>query len=577
MFRIVNRLIQWTGKYKRRIYIGFVYAFIHSIFTAIPIMLAANGLSAVLDDWSGVKSLEGRDIWIILGAMIFAVLGRYLFSYLRAITQESVGYEQAADERIRLGDIFKRVSLGFFSKNNTGELSAATTTDLSFMEMFAMNMVNTVVNGYITVIVLILFLAFYSPLAGGIALAGVLLSALFLHLLEARSHQNAPIHQKAQDDMVESSIEYLRGMQVVKAFKQEGVAVRGIRKAFSDSKNINIKIEVEYMPFNCLHLFSLKAASVAIVAIAAWLTANGGMDLSTMLMLDMFSFMIFGSVESMNNAAHVLEIIDATLDKLERIEHADIIDKDGKDISLQNTNIAFRDVTFSYDKVPVLQNISFSIPQGSTTAIVGPSGSGKTTICNLIARFYDVDSGAVTVGGEDVRNMTCDSLLRNISMVFQKVYLFHDTIRANILFGKPDATEEEMIKAAKKARCHDFIMALPDGYDTVLDDKSSLSQGQKQLLTIARAMVQDAPILILDEATSSVDTRTEELIQKAMDALTVGRTSFVIAHRLSTIRDADMILVMNHGDVIERGTHDELLAAGGFYADLYNSQFALAD
>ena len=411
MFRIVNRLIQWTGKYKRRIYSGFVYAFIHSIFTAIPIMLAAQGLGDVLDDFNGVEPLAGRDIWIILGAMIFAVLGRYLFSYLRAITQESVGYEQAADERIRLGDIFKRVSLGFFSKNNTGELSAATTTDLSFMEMFAMNMVNTVVNGYITVVVLILFLAFYSPLAGGIALAGVLLSALFLHLLEERSRKNAPVHQKAQDDMVASTIEYLRGMQVVKAFKQEGVAVRCIRKAFGDSKNINIKIEVEYMPFNCLHLFSLKAASVAIVAIAAWLTANGGMDLSTMLMLDMFSFMIFGSVESMNNAAHVLEIIDATLDKLERIEHADIIDKDGKDISLQNTDIAFHDVTFSYDKVPVLQNISFSIPQGSTTAIVGPSGSGKTTICNLIARFYDVDSGAVTVGGEDVRNMTCDSLL----------------------------------------------------------------------------------------------------------------------------------------------------------------------
>ena len=241
MFRIVNRLIQWTGKYKRRIYIGFVYAFIHSIFTAIPIMLAANGLSSVLDDFNGVKALESRDIWIVLGAMILAVLGRYLFSYFRAITQESVGYEATADERIRLGDILKRVSLGFFSKNNMGELSAAATTDLSFMEMYAMNMVNTVVNGYITVIVLIMFLVFYSPMAGGIALAGVLLSALFLHLLEARSHQNAPIHQKAQDDMVESSIEYLRGMQVVKAFKQEGVSIAGIRKAYNECRAIFYK------------------------------------------------------------------------------------------------------------------------------------------------------------------------------------------------------------------------------------------------------------------------------------------------------------------------------------------------
>ncbi len=566
MFRIVNRLIQWTGKYKRRIYSGFVYAFIHSIFTAIPIMLAAQGLGDVLDDFNGVEPLAGRDIWIILGAMIFAVLGRYLFSYLRAITQESVGYEQAADERIRLGDILKRVSLGFFNKNNIGELSAAATTDLSFMEMYAMNMVNTVVNGYITVIVLILFLAFYNPMAGGIALAGVLLSALFLHLLEERSRKNAPVHQKAQDDMVASTIEYLRGMQVVKAFKQEGVAVRGIRKAFSDSKNINIKIEVEYMPFNCLHLFSLKAASVAIVAVAAMLTYNGSMELPTMLMLDMFSFMIFGSVEAMNNAAHVLEIIDATLDKLERIEHADIIDKGGKDISLQNTDIAFRDVTFSYDKVPVLQNISFSIPQGSTTAIVGPSGSGKTTICNLIARFYDVDSGAVTVGGEDVRNMTCDSLLRNISMVFQKVYLFHDTIENNIRFGNPSATQEEIVEAAKKARCHDFIMALPDGYDTVIGEGgSTLSGGEKQRISIARAILKDANIVILDEATASIDPENEHLIQQAISELTIGKTVIVIAPRLATIEHADQILVVDRGRVVQKGTHHELLRQEGLY------------
>ena len=548
MFRIVNRLIQWTGKYKRRIYIGFVYAFIHSIFTAIPIMLAANGLSSVLDDFNGVKALESRDIWIVLGAMILAVLGRYLFSYFRAITQESVGYEATADERIRLGDILKRVSLGFFSKNNMGELSAAATTDLSFMEMYAMNMVNTVVNGYITVIVLIMFLVFYSPMAGGIALAGVLLSALFLHLLEARSHQNAPIHQKAQDDMVESSIEYLRGMQVVKAFKQEGVSIAGIRKAYNDSKKINIKIEVEYMPFNCLHLFSLKAASIAIVAVAAMLTYNGSMELPTMLMLDMFSFMIFGSVEAMNN------------------EHADIIDKDGKDISLQNTNIAFRDVTFSYDKVPVLRNISFSIPQGSTTAIVGPSGSGKTTICNLIARFYDVDSGEVTVGGEDVRNMTCDSLLRNISMVFQKVYLFHDTIENNIRFGNPSATKEEIIEAAKKARCHDFITALPDGYETVIGEGgSTLSGGEKQRISIARAILKNANIVILDEATASIDPENEHLIQQAISELTIGKTVIVIAHRLATIEHADQILVVDQGQVVQKGTHQQLVQQNGLY------------
>ena len=571
MFRIVNRLIHWTGRYKKRIYIGFIYAFFHSIFTAVPIMLAAKGMSAVLDDFRGIASLDGRDIWLLLGAMILAVLGRYLFSYLRAITQESVVYEATADERIQLGDILKRVSLGFFSKNNMGELSAAATTDLSFMEMFAMNMVNTVVNGYITVIVLILFLMFYSPLAGGIALIGVLLSALFLHLLEKRSSKNAPVHQKAQDDMVESSIEYLRGMQVVKAFKQEGISIAGIKKAYNDSKKINIKIEVEYMPFNCLHLFSLKAASIAIVAVAAFLTFNGNMDLPTMLMLDMFSFMIFGSVESMNNAAHVLEIIDTTLDKLERIEHAKIIDKDGKDIKLKNTDIEFQNVTFSYDKTPVLNDVSFSVLQGSTTAIVGPSGSGKTTICNLIARFYDVDNGKIIIGGENIRQMTCDSLLRNISMVFQKVYLFHDTIENNIRFGNLCATQEEIITAAKKARCHDFIMALPNGYQTVIGEGgSTLSGGEKQRISIARAILKNANIVILDEATASIDPENEHLIQQAISELTIGKTVIVIAHRLATIEHADQILVVDRGKIVQKGTHNQLVRQEGIYKKFIN-------
>ena len=534
-------------------------------------MLAAKGMSAVLDDFRGVASLDGRDIWLLLGAMILAVLGRYLFSYLRAITQESVGYEATADERIQLGDILKRVSLGFFSKNNMGELSAAATTDLSFMEMFAMNMVNTVVNGYITVIVLILFLMFYSPLASGIALIGVLLSALFLHLLEKRSRKNAPVHQKAQDDMVESSIEYLRGMQVVKAFKQEGISIAGIKKAYNDSKKINIKIEVEYMPFNCLHLFSLKSASIAIVAVAAFLTFNGNMDLPTMLMLDMFSFMIFGSVESMNNAAHVLEVIDTTLDKLERIEHAKIIDKEGKDITLKNTDIEFQNVTFSYDKTPVLNDVSFSIPQGSTTAIVGPSGSGKTTICNLIARFYDVDNGKIIIGGENIRQMTCDSLLRNISMVFQKVYLFHDTIENNIRFGNPDATQEEIIDAAKKARCHDFIMTLPNGYQTVIGEGgSTLSGGEKQRISIARAILKNANIVILDEATASIDPENEHLIQQAISELTIGKTVIVIAHRLATIEHADQILVVDNGQIVQKGTHNQLIHQEGIYKRFIN-------
>lgn len=566
MFRIIKRLIAWMGEYKKRIYIGFVYAFLHGIFSALPIMLAAYSLKLILDDWNGAAKLNKGTIWLVLFAMIICVLGRFIFSYLRAITQESVGYEATAKERIRLGDILKRVSLGFFHKNNLGELSSAVTTDLSFLEMYATNMINTVINGYITVVVMILCLTIYSPLAGMISLAGMLLSALFLHLLERQSKKNAPLHQKAQDDMVESSIEYLRGMQLVKAFKQEGVALGGIKKAYHDAKHINIKIEKEYMPGNCMHLFSLKAATIGIVAVSAWLTYIGKMDVATMLMMDLFSFTLFGSIESVNNAAHVLQIIDVTLDKLENIESAKFIDEDGAEKVLTSTDIQFENVSFGYDQKLILKNVDFVIPEGSTTAIVGPSGSGKTTICNLIARFYDVNSGVIRIGGVNVKELTCDSLLGNISMVFQKVYLFHDTIENNIRFGNPLATQEEIVEAAKKARCHEFIMRLPKGYQTIIGEGgSTLSGGEKQRISIARAILKDAPIIILDEATASVDPENEHLIQRAISELTIGKTVIVIAHRLATIEHADQILVVDSGEIVQRGTHKELISQAGLY------------
>ena len=566
MFRITKRLIDWMGVYKKRIYVGFVYAFLHGIFSALPIMLAAHGLKLILDDWIGIAELKATTIWLMLLAMIVCVLGRFLFSYFRAVTQESVGYEATAKERIRLGDVLKRVSLGFFSQNNLGELSAAVTTDLSFMEMFATNMINIVVNGYITVAVMILCLFVYSPLVGAISSVGVALSAFFLHLLERQSKKNAPLHQKAQDDMVESSIEYLRGMQLVKAFKQEGVSLGGIKKAYRDAKTINIQIEKEYMPGNCMHLFSLKAATVGIVAVSAWLTWSGNMDLATMLMIDMFSFTIFGSIESVNNAAHVLQITDVTLDKLERIKSAKFIDEDGEDKPLLSADIQFENVSFSYDQKPILKNVDFTIPAGSTTAIVGSSGSGKTTICNLIARFYDVNSGTIIVGGRNVKELTCDSLLGNISMVFQKVYLFHDTIENNIRFGNPSATQEEIEAAAKKARCHDFIIQLPNGYQTIIGEGgSTLSGGEKQRISIARAILKNAPIVILDEATASIDPENEHLIQQAISELTASKTVIVIAHRLATIEHADQILVVDQGEIVQRGKHSVLIEQAGLY------------
>lgn len=571
MFKSIKRIIQWAGHRKKRLYIGFIYSFFNTMFTAMPIMGAAYGLNLIVEDMNGNKKLTIDWVFYMLLFMVFTVLGRFLFSYLRASTQDSIGYEVTAEQRIRIGDILKRVSLGFFSEKNAGEIASAVTTDLSFIEMYGMKMIDVVINGYISAFTMVFCLAFYNLWIAIIAAVGILLSVIFLKLLGDKSNENAPVHQRAQDSMITATIEYIRGMSVVKAFKQNGVSIEGIRNAYKMSKDINIKIEKDYVPYNCLHLFVLKFASVAMVLVSAIMAVKGAMDIATMLMMAIFSFVIFGHIETINNAAHVLKIIDATLDKLNAIESADFIDQNSKDIKLSTYDINFKNVTFGYEKRDVLKNVSFTIPENTTTAIVGPSGSGKSTICSLIARFYDVDKGSIFIGGVNIKDITCDSLLKNISMVFQKVYLFHDTVLNNIRFGKPEVSFEEVIKVAKKACCHDFIMSLPDGYKTVIGDGgSTLSGGEKQRISIARAILKDAPIVLLDEATASLDADNELEIRKAIKKLTLNKTVIVIAHRLNTIKDADQIIVLNEGHIEEKGSHRELINNKKRYYNMYN-------
>ena len=332
------------------------------------------------------------------------------------------------------------------------------------------------------------------------------------------------------------------------------------------TQKIHLKIEWGYIPGNALHLLALKCGSVGLAMAAALQCLRGQMDFTMMLMFVFFSFSIFASLEPISDSAHTLGVIGDAMDQLEALRAGSFIDADGREIKLEHYDIEFKNVNFGYDSRQVLKDVSFRIPEKTSTAIVGPSGSGKTTICSLLARFYDPQSGSISVGGHNLREFTCDSLLSNISMVFQNVYLFHDTIRANICFGKPDATEEEMIDAAKKARCHDFIMALPQGYDTVVGEGGgTLSGGEKQRISIARAILKNAPIIILDEATASIDPENEHLIQQAISELTRGKTIITIAHRLATIQNADQILVIDDGRVVESGTHAELIKQEGLY------------
>ena len=571
MFKSMKRLIQWSGKYRGRLYLGTVCSFFSSISTAVPTIAAAYALDQTIQAyWAHTTvdmSLIRNVLWMILGSIAL----NFLFSYLRAVLQESIGYEVAAGQRIHLGDVLKRVPLGYFSKNSVGDILAGVTTELSALELQGMKMVDIILNGYSKFAAIVLCLVFFSPAAAAVAVVAAVLSACALQGISRHSADTAAATHSAVETMSGAAIEYIRGLSIVKSFGQEGASIENFRNAGRDLKNIHIKVEKGYTPYNCLHLLVLKLASVGITLICAWQTLQGQMSLFVFLLFVLFSFILFGSLETINEAAHILGVLDSAMDKLNDLEQVTYIDEDGEDLKLGSYTIAFNDVSFGYDDRIILHDLNFQIPQNTTTAIVGPSGSGKSTLCNLIARFYDTNSGTITLGGMDIRKFTCDSLLQNISMVFQNVYLFRDTIKNNIKFGSPNATEEQIIAAAKAARCHDFITALPDGYETLIGEGgSSLSGGEKQRISIARAMLKNAPVVILDEATASIDPENEHLIQEAISALTHGKTIITIAHRLATIENADQILVIDGGTVAQRGTHEELLKQEGIYREFIN-------
>ncbi|MDO4312527.1 MAG: ABC transporter ATP-binding protein [Eubacteriales bacterium] len=562
MFKTIKRIINWCGEFKGKLYIGFVFSFFSTWFAALPIMVAAYTVGMLIEEARGGAAFDRKWIGYSFVSIVVLVFLRFLFDYMRAKYQETISYELVTRDRLAIGEALKRVSLGYFGQVNTGNILNSITTGLHTLENMGMRMIDTFIGGYLNFLVIFLCLLYISPKASLIAVAGAGISFLFLLLVSKHSISYAPVASKAGRDLTAATLEYARGLPVVKSFGQGGASMAAMSGACRDSRDICLKIEWGYTPANCMHLLALKAASIALAGCACYLGLAGELSLPMMLMFAFFSFGIFAGLEPISDSAHVLGVMD----QLEALKASNYIDQEGRDIPLKRYDIRFSHVDFGYDERTVLKDVSFHIQEKTSTAIVGPSGSGKTTICSLIARFYDVNRGEIRIGGHDLREFTCDSLLKNISMVFQNVYLFHDTVRNNICFGRPDATEADMIEAAKKACCHEFIMALPEGYDTVIGEGgSSLSGGEKQRISIARAILKDAPIVILDEATASIDPENEHLIQNAISSLTRGKTIITIAHRIATIENADQILVVDEGRIVQKGTHQELIKEEGRY------------
>ena len=520
----------WQGVLKKSV----AFSLLHSIFD----MFQIAALFLIL-----IGLTEGMTLQIIvftLLLLIIGILGKIYCSYISDFSQTKVGYYMCAEKRIHVGDRMKYMPMGYFNDHSLGKLTSAVTTTIGDVENNAPSVLITVVHGFVHVVVITIVMFFFDWRIGSLCCLGILLFLVCNSMMQKKSQKISLERQRVQEDLVGATLEYIQGMNIVKSFNLGGNSNQKMKQAIEESRVRNTKLETVFIPYGAAQQFVLRLISVSIMFCSILFYLQGSMTLVYCLLMCVASFLIFSELEKAGGKSFALRLIESSIDKINEIDETPIMDLSGQNITPPNMDIELKDVSFSYGEHQIVRCINLSVPSRTTLAIVGPSGSGKTTLCSLIARFWDVQSGSITLGGTDIRDYTLDKLLSNFSIVFQNVYLFADTIENNIRFGKPDASHDEVVRVAKKACCHDFIMALPQGYDTVIGESgATLSGGEKQRISIARAILKDAPIVILDEATSSVDPENESDLQAAIESLTESKTVITIAHRLKTVKNAD--------------------------------------
>lgn len=557
MLKTIKRIMELCGSYRSRLIIGIVCSMFYSIFNSLSIF-------AILNILLNIRGLTINTIWSSTWILVGSVVGKSIMKYLICIYMSGNGYNVFCEKRLETGDRMKRAPMGFFSEQNLGMINTALSSATTELESFSMVAVDNIVGGIIQAVFVMLVLLYFNWQVALLALIGMLLSSAILKLVKARTTQQAPRREAARETMVSKVIEYIQGISVIRAFGRQ--PDDEIDQVLEEAKDSNITMEKQVMGVVHLYKGILEVFGGLIMGCTAWQMFIGQLNFSVGVMFLISSFMIYSQMETMGNGAFLLRMLDSSLNRMERVMNIPIMDEGAKKIDPENCDIQLRNVSFGYDSRTIIKNINLVIPQGTSTAIVGYSGSGKTTLCNLITRFWDVDSGEILLGGHNVKEYACDDLLSHFSMVFQNVYLFHDTVENNIKFGKPDATFEEVKEAARRACCYDFIMALPDGFQTVIGEGgSTLSGGERQRISIARAILKDAPIVILDEATSSVDPENEHELLKAIAELTRDKTLISIAHRMTTVRNADQIIVLSDGQIVQQGTHQTLISQDGIY------------
>lgn len=565
MLSILKRMTSLAGEYKKNLMIAYIVSIFETFAEKVPIFMILYALMKIIK-----KTLEQKDFWIILAVVLGSIIAAVIFRYIRDKNQSGIGVLIFARERLNLGDKIKRFPMSYFTEGNIGNLSAVVSSDMKFIEEQGMNQLAKITTSAVSLLVTIFMLAYFSPLiALTMVITCILVGFVFLKIQKI-SKEHSQVVQETQKTVISAVIEYIKGMQVIKAFHLVGNKQERTNSSYRKLSNSQYDYERKFIVPLVIAEAIIAVSIGCIICFASAFVLDSSMELATMLMLTIFSFEIYRPLNNLVINSAEVRVMEACMDRYERVVNEKIIKDTGEKRKLSNYGIEFRNVSFSYDNKQVIQKMSFTAKEKSMTALVGKSGCGKTTVTSLIARFWDIDEGEILIGGVNIYDMSYEQLVSNISMVFQKVYLFNDTIYNNIAFGKADATEEQVMEAAKKARCYEFIQEMPQGFQTIIGEGgATLSGGEKQRISIARAILKNAPIVLLDEATASIDPDNEQYIQEAISELIANKTLIVIAHKLSAIKSAEQILVIEDGKISTKGIHEELAVKEGLYQELW--------